>query len=153
MCGIKKIRFAKEQEAKELLSNLVIKTPLSKILFLNGFFFFFSDCIKMNEIVKKCLLAGDKFMQEMHLKQPGFTYSGWCPLTKKKNGIETFMQKGNKDFIYKNHLEKACFERDKAYGKSKDLAKRTESDKYLRDKAFKITNDPKYDSFNGLQVF
>ena len=63
------------------------------------------------------------------------------------------MQKGNTDFIYKNHLDKACFDHDKASGKSKDLAKKTESDKYLRDKAFKIVNDPKYDSFNGLQVF
>ena len=53
------------------------------------------------------------------------------------------MQTGNKDFIYKNELNRACF--DMAYGKSKDLAKRTQSDKVLRDKAFKIASDPKYD--------
>ena len=55
------------------------------------------------------------------------------------------MKSGNTDFIYKNELDKACFQHDMAYGKSKDLAKRTQSDKVLRDKAFKIGSDPKYD--------
>ena len=57
------------------------------------------------------------------------------------------MQNGNTDFIYKNELDRACFQHDMAYGKSKDLAKRTQSDKVLRDKAFKIAIDPKYDSY------
>ena len=57
------------------------------------------------------------------------------------------MQTGNTDFIYKNQLDKACFQHDMAYGKSKDLAKRTQSDKVLRDKAFKIASDPKYDGY------
>ena len=60
------------------------------------------------------------------------------------------MQTGNTDFIYKNELDKACFQHDIPYGKSKDLAKRTQSDKVLKDKAFKIASDPKYD---GSQVF
>ena len=55
------------------------------------------------------------------------------------------MQTGNTDFIYRNELDKACFQHDMAYGKSKDLVKRTQSDKVLRDKAFKIASDPKYD--------
>ena len=55
------------------------------------------------------------------------------------------MQTGNTEFIYKNELDKFCFQHDMAYGKSNDLSKRTESDKVLRDKAFKIANDPKYD--------
>ena len=55
------------------------------------------------------------------------------------------MQTGNTDFIYRNQLDKACFQHDMAYGKSKDLAKGTQSDKVLRDKAFKIANDSKYD--------
>ena len=55
------------------------------------------------------------------------------------------MQTGNTDFIYKNELDKACFQYDMAYGKPKELAKRTQSDKFLRDKAFKIASDPKYD--------
>ena len=101
----------------------------------------------MNEIVNKFLLAGDKFMPEMHLKQPGFTYSACGPLTKNKERIEKFMQTGNKDFIYKNELDKACFQRVMAYGKSKGLAKRTQSDKVLRDKAFKIAIDLKYGGY------
>ena len=66
----------------------------------------------MNEIVNKCLLAGDKFMPEMHLKQPGFTYSASGPFIKNKEKIEKFMQTGNIDFIYKNELDKACFHHD-----------------------------------------
>ena len=57
------------------------------------------------------------------------------------------MQTGNTDFIYRNELHKACFQDDMDHGKSKDLAKRTQSDKVLRDKAFKIASDPKYDGY------
>ena len=92
----------------------------------------------MNETVNKFLLAGDKFMPERHLKQPGFTYSACGPFTRNKERIEKFMQTGNTDFIYRNELDKACFQHDMTYGKSKDLTKRTQSDKVLRDKAFKI---------------
>ena len=52
------------------------------------------------------------------------------------------MQTGNKDFIYKNEFDKACFQHDTTYGKSKDLVKRTQSDKILKDKAFKIASNP-----------
>ena len=57
------------------------------------------------------------------------------------------MQTGNTDFIYKNELGKACFQHDIAYGKSKDLIKRTQSDKFLKDKAFEIASNPKYDGY------
>ena len=57
------------------------------------------------------------------------------------------MQTGNIDFIYKNKLNKACFQYDMAYGKAKDLVRRTQSDKVLRDKAFNIASDPKYDGY------
>ena len=57
------------------------------------------------------------------------------------------MQTGNTNLIYKNELEKACFQHDMAYGKTKDLAKRTQSDKALKDKAFKIASDPKCDGY------
>ena len=101
----------------------------------------------MNELVNKFLLAGDKFMSEMHLKQPGFTYSTCGPFTKNKQRIEKFMQTGNTDFIYKNELDKACFQHDMAYGDFKDLKRRTASDKVLRDKAFNIGKNPKYDEY------
>ena len=77
--------------------------------------------------MNKFLLADDKFLPEMHLKQPGFTYSACGPFTKNKERIEKFMQTVNTDFIYRNELDKACFQHDIAYGKSKDLAKRTQS--------------------------
>ena len=99
---------------------------------------------EMNEIMNKFLLVGDKFMPEMHLKQPGFTYSAYDPFIRNKERIEKFMQTGNTDFIYRNELDKACFQHNMAYGKSKDLAKRTQ---VLRDRAFKIACDPKYDGY------
>ena len=101
----------------------------------------------MNEIVNKILLVGDKFMPEMHLKQSGFPYSTCGPFTKNKQRIEKFMETGNTNFIYKNELDKACFQHNMAYGKSKDLIKRTQSDKVLKDKAFKIASDPNYDGY------
>ena len=68
-------------------------------------------------------------------------------LLKKKERIEKFMQAGNTDCIYKNDLDKVCFQHDIPYGKYKDLAKRTQSDKVLRDKAFKIAINPKFDGY------
>ena len=80
----------------------------------------------MNEIVNKILLVGDKFIPEKHSKQPGFNYSVCGPFTKNKERIKKFMQTGNTNFIYKNELDKAFFQHDMAYGKSKDLTKRTQ---------------------------
>ena len=101
----------------------------------------------MNEIVNKFLLTGNKFMPEMHLRQPGFTYSACGPFTKNKERIENFMKTGVTDSIYKNELDKACFQHDMAYRYFKDLARRGQSDKVLRDKAFKIANNLKYDGY------
>ena len=64
----------------------------------------------MNEIVNKFLLAGNKFMPKMHLKQTGFTYSACGPFTRNTERIEKFMKTGNTNFIYKNKLDKACFQ-------------------------------------------
>ena len=101
----------------------------------------------MNEIINKFLLVGDEFMPEMHLKQPDFTYSACGPFTKNKERIEKFMQTGNTDFIYKNELDKACFQHDMAYRKSKDLVKRKQSNKILKGEAFKTASNPKYDCY------
>ena len=101
----------------------------------------------MNEIVNRILLVGDKFMPEMHLKQPGFTYSACGSFTKNKERIENFMHTGNTDFIYRNELDKICFQHGMAYGKSKDLAKRAQSDKVLIDEVFKIASDLKNDGY------
>ena len=103
----------------------------------------------MNEIVNKFLLAGDKFIPEMHLKQPRFTYSACGPFTKNKERIHKFKETGDTNYIYKNELDKTCFQHDMAYGDFKDLARRTASDKVLRDKAFNIAKHPKYDGYQG----
>ena len=78
----------------------------------------------MNQIVNKLLLAGNKFMPEMHLRQPGFTYSTCGPFAKNKQRVDKFMQTGNTNYIYKNELDKACFQHDMAYGKYIDLKRR-----------------------------
>ena len=96
-----------------------------------------------NKWGSELLLVGDKFMPEMHLKPPGFTYNVCGPLTRNKERIEKIMQTGNTDFTYKNELDKAYFQHDMPCGKSKDLTKRTQLDKFLRDKA----SDPKYDGY------
>ena len=101
----------------------------------------------MNEMVNKCSLAGDKFMPEMRLKQPGFTYSACGPFAKNKERIQKFKEIGDTNCTYKNKLDKACFQHDMAYGDFKDLARRTASDKVLRDKAFNIAKNPKYDGY------
>ena len=102
---------------------------------------------KMNDIINKFLLAGDKLMPEMHLRQPGFTYSACGPLTKIKERIQRFKQTGDSIYIYRNELGKACFQHDMAYGDFKDLTRRTAADKVLRSKAFNIAKDLKYDGY------
>ena len=101
----------------------------------------------MNEIVNKFLLAGDKFMPEMHLKQPGFTYSACGPFTKNKERIQKFKETGDTKYIYRNELDRACFKYGMAYGDFKDLERRTSSDKVLRNKAFNIAKNPKCDGY------
>ena len=86
-------------------------------------------------------------MPEMHLKKPGFTYSTCGPFTKNKERIQKYKEMGDKNYIYKNKLDKACFQHDMAYGNFKDLARRTASDKVLRDNAFNIAKNPKYDGY------
>ena len=87
----------------------------------------------MNNTINKFLLAGDTFMPEMHLRQPGFTYSPCGPFTTQ--------------CIYRNEFDKACFQHDAAYADNKDLLNRTEADKILRYKAYGIANNPQYDGY------
>ena len=92
----------------------------------------------MNEIVNKILLAGDKFMPEMHLRQPGFTYSACGPFTKNKERIQKFKETGDSQYIYQH---------DMAYGDFTDLTKTTVCDKILRDIVFDIAKNSKYDGY------
>ena len=101
----------------------------------------------MNNIINNFLLAGDKFLPEIHLRQPQFTYSACGPFAKHKQRIQKFKETGYTKYIYKNELYKACFAHDAAYSDSKDLTKRTVADKVLRDKAFNIAKNSKYDGY------
>ena len=86
-------------------------------------------------------------MPEMHLRQPQFTYSACGPFTKHKKRIQKFKETGDTNYIYTNELDKACFAHDAAYSDSKDLTKRTVADKILRNRAFNIAKDKKYDGY------
>ena len=86
----------------------------------------------------------------MHLRQPQFTYSACGPFTKHTQRIKKFKETGDTNDIYKNELDKACFAHDPAYSDSKNLTKRTIADNILRDKAFNIAKDKKYDWYQRL---
>ena len=98
----------------------------------------------MNNIINKFLLAGDKFMPEMHLRQPQFIYSACGPFTRHKERIKEFKRTGDTRYIYRNELDKACFQQDSAYADHKDLINRAEADKVLRDKVYDIASNPEY---------
>ena len=103
--------------------------------------------INMNNITNNFLLAGDKFMPEMHLRQPQFVYSACGPFTKHKERIEKFKQTGDTRYISRNELDKACFQHDSAYADNKDLINITKSDKVLRDKGYDIASNPQYHGY------
>ena len=101
----------------------------------------------MNKVINKFLLAGDKFMPEMHLRQPQFVYSACGPFTRHKERIKKFKQTGDTRYTYRNELDKACFQHDSAYADHKDLINRTEADKVLRNKAYDIASNSEYDGY------
>ena len=101
----------------------------------------------MNEIINKVLLTGDTIMPELHLKQPEFTYSACRSFTKYRKRIQKFRETGNLKHLYRSELGKAYFAHDAAYFDSKDLARRTISDKVLKERAYEIARNSKYDRY------
>ena len=99
----------------------------------------------MNKTVNKILLTADKFMPELHLRQPGFTYSACGPFTKHRERIQKFSKTGNLNHIYKNELDKVCFAHDAAYSDRKDLVNRAIFDNILKELAIQIAIYPKDD--------
>ena len=106
-----------------------------------------STLINMNNIINKFLLAGDKFMPEMHLRQPQFVNSACGPFTRHKERIKEFKRTGDTRLLYRNELDKACFKHDAAYAKYKDVQNRLISDQKLRNSAYDIAGNPKYDGY------
>ena len=86
-------------------------------------------------------------MPEMHLRQPRFTYSACGPFTKNKERIQIFKETGDSRYVYQSELDKACFQHDMANGGFKYLFRRTASDKILRDEAFNIAKNSKFDGY------
>ena len=105
------------------------------------------EIINMNNVINTFLLAGDKFMPEMHLRQFQFVYSACEPFTRHKERIKKFKQTGDMRYIYRNGLDNACFQHDSAYADHKDLINRTEADKVLRDKAYDRASNSEYDGY------
>ena len=103
--------------------------------------------ININNIINKFLLAGDKFMSEMHLRQPKFVYSACGPFTRHKERIKEFKRTGDTRLLYRNELDKACFKHDAAYAKYRDVENRLISDQKLRNSACDIGSNPKYDGY------
>ena len=102
----------------------------------------------MNGTTNRFLLAGDKFISEMHLRQHGFTYNSCGPFLQNKERIQKIKETGDSRYIYQSELGKACFQHDMAYGDFKDLTRRANSDKVLYDKAFDIAKNPNYDKYH-----
>ena len=140
-----KIRIRqKKQAAFRLLNQKGIRTPFA------WFHYFIFTFITMNNITNKFLLAGDKFKHEMHLRQPGFMYCAFRSFEKKKNKQEykqLCKATGDSRNIYRNKLDKACFQHDMAYEDFNDSPRRITSDKIFRNKAFKITSNLKYEGY------
>ena len=113
VCGKKMLTFIKNQE-------------------LHNFNNISNDQFKMNKIINKFLLTGDKFMPELHSKRSGFIYSARGLFTKHHKIIQKFIKTGNLKHFYRNELDKLCFAHNTAYSDNKDLDKRTMSDKILK---------------------
>ena len=99
----------------------------------------------MKETTNQFSLVGDKFMLEIQLRQPGFSFSVCRLFSKNKEPIQKFKETGGSNYIYQNKLDKVCFQHDMAYEDFKYLPKRTIADKISCDKAFNIAKNPKND--------
>ena len=141
MCSSKTSRFIKKQEASGLLSSLGIRTPLIQVTVLGSILLL---SYKMNKIIHTFLLAGDKFMPQMHLRQPWFTYGAYWHLLNTMNEYKKNQRNRNSRYIYQSELDKTCFQHNMAYS-FKDLAWRTACDTVLRDNTFNIAKNPKYE--------
>ena len=109
-----------------------------------------SALVNMNNIINKFLLAGDKFMPEIHLRQPQFVYSACGSFTRHNERIKEFKCTGDTRLLYRNELDKACFKHDAAYTKYKDVENRLISDQKLKNSAYDLASNPKYDGYQRV---
>ena len=104
----------------------------------------------MDKTINKFLLVGNKSVHEVHLNQPGFTYSACEPFTKQIERNQKFQETGNLKHIFKSELDKTAFSYDAVYSDIKDIAKGTISDEILKDRAYQIAINPKYGYQRGM---
>ena len=130
-----------------LLSTYAICGKKKSTFIKNKDLYNFNDQFKMNKRINEYLLNGDKFMPKLHLKQPRFPYSACGPFTKYHERTQKFRETGNFKHLYRNESDKVCYAHDAAYSESKDLAKKTISDKFLKDRADEITRNHKHDIY------
>ena len=121
ICNNKKSTFL--SQGSGLFDSLGLNTPQNRMK--NAFGMLLNNkIINMNNIINKFLLVGDKFMPEMHLRQPQFVYTACGPFTRHKERIKEFKRIGDTHLLYRNELDKACFKHDAAYAKYKDVENR-----------------------------
>ena len=106
-----------------------------------------SALINMSNIFNTFLLAGDKFIPEMHSRQPQFVYSACGLITRHKERMKEFKRTGDTRLLYRNELDKACFKHDAAYTKYKDVENRLISDQKLKNSAYDNASNPEYDGY------
>ena len=152
ICNNKKSTFT--SQGSGLFDSLGLNTPQNRMKnALWNAFILDNKIINMNNIINKCLLVGDKFMPEMHLRQPQFVYSACGPFTRHKERIKEFKRTSDTRLLYRNELDKACFKHDATYAKYKDAENRLTSDQKLRNSAYDISSNPKYDGCQrGLAI-
>ena len=131
VCGKKKPRFIRNPEGNRLEVH-------QRVILIK---------FKINKLVNKFLLAGDKFMPTLHLRQPGFTFSACGPFTKHRERILKIRKTDNIRNLHRNEFDKVYFTHDAAYAHSKNVAKRTISEKILKDRAYEIAKCAKYDGY------
>ena len=106
-----------------------------------------SALINVNNIFNTFLLAGDKFIPEMHSRQPQFVYSACGLITRHKERMKEFKRTGDTRLLNRNELDKACFKHDAAYTKYKDVENRLISDQKLKNSAYDNASNPEYDGY------
>ena len=144
ICNNKKSTYI--SKGSGLFESLGLKTPQNRMKMLCGMLLD-NKIINITNMINKFLLAGDKFMPEMHLRQPQFVYSACGFFTRHKERIKKFKQTGGTRYIYRNELDKACFQHDSAYADHEDLINRTKADNVLKDKPYNIPSNPEYDGY------
>ena len=144
ICHNKKSKFI--LQGSGLFDILGLNTPQNRMKMLCGMLLD-NKIINMNNIINKFLLAGDKFMPGMHLSQLQFLYSTCGPFTRHKERIKEFKRTDDTRVLYRNELDKTCFNRDAAYAKYKDVENRLISNQKLRNSANDIASNPKYDDY------